>query len=621
MVALALLLILAIWLAIALILIAIGQLLLRILQGEPRLVDSFWTGLATSVAFLEAWHLLLPVTSAATLLLLIPAALGCLLARASVLRQLRNRPTIAGKPAFLYAVIVALLALRAVGPCTYYDTGLYGATAVRWTGAYPAVPGLANLHGRLGFDSAVVLCIAALGPSQWPDLGHHIFPGLIVAAIWASVLPAWCKAWRRSQLTPSDWFLAILMIPVANWTLRWPIVGTVTDVPASTAALLAIAILIERLTDPPAVGAADKGDPPARPAASGSRLVVVASLCSLAVAFKLSTAAIAGAAWTAGFLWILHHRRARNSDHRPRLWFVYLAIPAIVLVPWVFGNIMTSGYPFYPSTILPVHVDWLVPAAAARRDSDMIRSWARIPNVPLEKTAGWSWMGPWFVRSLATGVSFTRPIFISAAAIGCLVVFRVRRIGRRSDSGPWLWMLVPALVGLGFWFWAAPDPRFGESAIWATTGILATWVLSIIDGPGRRPFSRCVAIGIALVALTGLGPPMRLFRDQYKAIFTSRPLASLRVAPVSKQYTRSGLLVYVPVAPSKDDRTWGAPLPNTPYFNPDLALRNPADMRWGFTMTTPHPPTAPLQLGNPIPFQFPAVGDNAAAPPTSRTSP
>lgn len=44
-----------------------------------------------------------------------------------------------------------------------YDTGLYYAQAIHWIESFGVVPGLANLHIRLGFNSTLFLLAAFLG--------------------------------------------------------------------------------------------------------------------------------------------------------------------------------------------------------------------------------------------------------------------------------------------------------------------------------------------------------------------------------------------------------------------------------------------------------------------------
>src|SRR5688500_16524798 len=103
---------------------------------------------------------LICLTCAASWLSLIVPLAGWTLAATSgagigllVLPQTRERLRM---PAWGWAWLVgtAAVAYLAAGPPLVYDTGFYHAQAVRWINEYPAVPGLANLHGRLAFNSS-----------------------------------------------------------------------------------------------------------------------------------------------------------------------------------------------------------------------------------------------------------------------------------------------------------------------------------------------------------------------------------------------------------------------------------------------------------------------------------
>src|SRR5216684_9379490 len=59
----------ATWVLITVVLIGLGSVLLKLFEIEISLIDAFWMGLAISVAVLEIWNLLLPVTSSIALFL------------------------------------------------------------------------------------------------------------------------------------------------------------------------------------------------------------------------------------------------------------------------------------------------------------------------------------------------------------------------------------------------------------------------------------------------------------------------------------------------------------------------------------------------------------------------
>src|ERR1700682_1505185 len=149
------------WAVIALALIGLGSIILALFSEDFSLIDAFWMGLAISVGVLEIWNLVLPITVSVTMLLFGAGLLGLALNRSALRNSLRSTLQASRWLLLLGIAFALLLALRSCGPCEYYDTGLYGAPAVRWFQTYPAVPGLANLHGRLGPTPFVLFLLVA----------------------------------------------------------------------------------------------------------------------------------------------------------------------------------------------------------------------------------------------------------------------------------------------------------------------------------------------------------------------------------------------------------------------------------------------------------------------------
>ena len=560
--------ILVAWTAIALVLIGIGSVPLKLFANSCSLVDSFWVGLAVSVAFLELWNLLLPVSSVAGLVLVCAGLLGLLVNRAFLLARLKS----ASQPnRWLIASclgLAALIALRASGPCEHYDTGLYGASAVRWILTYPAVPGLANLHGRLGFNSSVFLCLAALRQGLWKDFEYHLFDGLLLAGIWFTILPACFRLARGLPNAPSDWFHCILAIPMFFWTTRAKIVGTLTDEPATIVCLVATGIVFDELHWKS--GATDRE-------AGLARLFVATSLYSLAVAFKESTLVFAALGWLIAF--VLAYSQARSEPHAPFPIAAILAVSVLIVVPWLARGIILSGYPFYPSTAFAFPLDWRVPFAAAHHDFAWVQSWGRIPDAPLSDTRGFAWLPVWLNRSLRNRSAFQVPLLIAAfgAAFG-IAAARVFRVREKLPSLSTGWLLIPSLAAIIFWSFAAPDPRFAQFAIWTLAGVIGAWGITAAGfrfGAGR---SNRVALA-ALFALLLWCQISVGWRESLQSISARNPIAPLPSVTVLPRQTQSSLTVYAPAA---GNQCWDAPLPCTPEFDPSLRLRDGQSIQHGF---------------------------------------
>jgi len=465
----------------------------------------------------------------------------------------------------LQITIVLFLALRATGPCSHYDTGLYGASAARWISTYPTVPGLANLYGRLGFNSSAYLCIAALDAGVWKGLSFHLFTGYLLAAMCFTILPSCARVAQRCPKSAADWVQCVLAIPLIFWVTRGQIVGVQTDEPATIASLVAAAILFEEL--------AKDGDHLQE--SPRGRLVVAAVLFSLAVTFKMSTIVFAAIAWclALGRLYLI------NQSARDRK--LYLAgavvLSTIILFPWCLRGIMLSGYPFYPATALGFPVDWKYPQPAASLDLAWVHSWGRNPEAQIADTQGYLWLPGWWHQAIRNRSAIQVPLVISLTGLAVAFVHRLRR--KRVSNSRWLLILVPSLAGVVFWFLASPDPRFGQFAIWATAGTLATWGIASVNGgvsPGRYVSTVLAGLlGLLLWCLISFG-----WKQPYQSMLTAKALLPLPKVSLSVRQTSSGLKVYLPL---QGNQCWDAPLPCTPYPDDTLRLRDRENMRWGFT--------------------------------------
>src|SRR6266403_6109782 len=79
----------ATWVVITAALIGLGSVLLKLFEIEISLIVAFWMGLAVSVAILEIWNLLLPVTGSATAVLSCFGVLGWITNRSVLWNRLR----------------------------------------------------------------------------------------------------------------------------------------------------------------------------------------------------------------------------------------------------------------------------------------------------------------------------------------------------------------------------------------------------------------------------------------------------------------------------------------------------------------------------------------------------
>jgi hypothetical protein len=552
-------LILVTWAVIGIVLVGVGSIALRVIGPEYGPCDAFWMGLCISVAILQLWSLLFAVTWAGSALVGCVGITGVMIHFSRLTGRLRN-----GLQELRGAVVAALaiglfIAVRTAGPCDYSDTGLYGAQAVRWAMTYPVVPGLANLHGRLGFNSSVFLCIAALNHGLWKGLAYHIFTGFLLLAACATMLPAWFRLVRGVALGPQDWFNCILAIPLLFWASRGVLVGTLTDEPAAIVCLIAAGMILGN-------GPGDHGRSP-------HESILAAILAALAVTFKLSTAVFALFLWCVAIslIWRLKDQAPPQKKYVA----IALAFSAMIAIPWCVRGSILSGYPIYPSTLLSLPVDWKQPGGLVNWYAAGIQSYARNPNASfLAETRGWAWVWPWAQRILRNRISFQVPAFLALSGATAVGIAKWR--GRNTVKGPWLRVTAASLAGMLFCLWAAPDPRFGQFAIWTTAGTLGAWGIAALGAESAGSVRTISAglLGLFVWCMMSFG-----WRPPYQQLLAAKPLMRLPDAALTSRSTLSGLRVHLP---TESDRCWDAPLPCTPYFDETVHLRDGQSLRDGF---------------------------------------
>jgi hypothetical protein len=543
------------------VLIGLGAISLTWLKLEVLPIEAFIVGLGISVATLEIYQLFRPVDLFVALLLFLVGSLEMARRTSMFHLFLLHIRSIGAFGMGCYFAMILSMATRSAGPCLHYDTGLYGASTVNWLITYPIVPGLANLHGRLGFNSSLFLWTAALYKGGLGTLSYRIMGGMVVAVAAAMILAAIGRL-LRGNLVPADLFLLILTVPLFSWIERDELVGTNTDLPSTIFCLLGAYFVFQTL--------------------SGTfvphnimrvRMVSACVLFSLAIVFKISTVIFAASSFVICVVILLS--MSDSVVERRQSIFASLILFTLIVIPWIFRGYILSGYPLYPNHWFGAAVNWRVPAESTKMVALGIRAWARTKHVPISQTYGWHWLRPWFEEVRSNRVNFAVPFLIALSGSALLLLSSVQK--RSPQLRQCLWLVVPSLGALTFWFLSAPDLRFGQTAIWGTAATVGSCgFFPIVEKGGVR--LKLLVVTILCLGLLSLNP-RSLWAASYRQVFKIHEFSPFPHCETKILLTRSGLEVRVPV---KGNQCWDAPLPCTPYFNNELELREQGDLQSGF---------------------------------------
>jgi hypothetical protein len=148
-----------------------------------------------------------------------------------------------------------------------------------------------------------------------------------------------------------------------------------------------------------------------------------------------------------------------------------------MILPYIIRNIISSGYPFFPSAIFNIlHVDWKLNATELHQLQHYITAYARFPVADYneaEKVLEMpysQWIPLWWKNTSLPD----QLLLITTAVLLLINLIRIKTVISRL-TWPYKTILAISLTGSIVWFIAAPAIRFG-------TGFLIPLVFCLFAG-------------------------------------------------------------------------------------------------------------------------------------------
>lgn len=316
----------------------------------------------------------------------------------------------------------------------HYDTALYHAQAIRWIEEYGVVPGLANLHFRLAYNSAF-LSLQALFSFVWlTGVSMHTVNGFIVVYMLSYAVISFGKNDKRKVLV-SD--LLKIAVPAYFFYISMYISSPNTDI---SALLLLFYICIKW---------SEFAEEEIKSALPYSFLCL---LCVYEITIKLSAAIFVCLTIYPAFLLIKNRQWKQIGSH--------IVAGIFVLIPYLIRNVMISGYLVYPYPEIDLfHVDWKMAEQIALEDRREIVAWARgNQDVSRYRDTISEWFPEWFMNIHI----LWRVLFAAAMIAAVILLFIVIEnvIWGKTDKSENILSIV-SIAGMFFWVFSAPLPRYG----------------------------------------------------------------------------------------------------------------------------------------------------------------
>jgi hypothetical protein len=518
-------------------------------RSNPSLPAFLLPGLFVATVFAETWSLfggLVPWANPA--LILMAAILAAVRWRtfANLVRESLLNTRWSSLILFLPCLFFAALNALTNGYC--HDTLLYHLAAVRWVADFGSVPGLANLHGRLGFNSALHPLAGLFGGPFGIAISSEFVNPVIVLCTCAVLLQS-IRLNRKEFFAQGSVYAGLMLPLILSQLFSQCLSSPQPDVAGVAVAILVTWHLREVIFETEAL-----------PEIEQSSFLRCLMASSLVVMLKLSYAALGLAAAALVTLMILIRRR--------RFMTIFLPVLLVLVfsVPWVCRGYITSGYPLYPSELGALHFDWTVPHEAASSDKKWVLSWARDPTRDADSVlANNDWFRPWLSTTLSDPLVLKSLVLGAAGLILSLISApgRWRMVSFRQCC----FLVTPILFSLVFWFLTAPDPRFAGATIWTLAADIAYLPFACFDSVKLlvRVLVTAAIAGFIGLELTAGTIRLATEHEQFPN-FVGGP------GELVSRLTYSGLAVWVPV---KGDLTgpWKIPAAPAYSFDPRLELR------------------------------------------------
>ena len=330
------------------------------------------------------------------------------------------------------------------GPITMDDTESYHIQMVKWINEYGTVPGIANLHERFGFNSSWFSSISFFLPFRSSYNLYTVLNGAL--SLWISAFLIWQVnpvLGIRRERTISSFIFAIIIIFLLM-LFCWPMIrgnAATANYDFITTSLMLILFI-----------------------KSFNKQVTPSSFEWIMWPVYLFTVRIINCPLLIlslyGFYMLI-----RKGDWKKVIVFVFLCF--FLIAPFVFRNVILSGYPFYPTTLFNIfNVDWKISSDIVKRLLDYIKYFNRV-NVTFmdinqtKQLRFPNWLSPWFQYLF----KYDKPVVI-IGMLGYLgnIIF-IKRFLKMFNANTKFFVFALFLQFI-LWIWIAPDPRF---CIWTTT--------------------------------------------------------------------------------------------------------------------------------------------------------
>lgn len=501
-------------------------------------------GFCFILLLLGFFHFFFPLNTVVLIVLLLISSFSILSLLWRIISKKRKFSRVPNLPLILVVVsscILTILFLNGTFNTLYvYDYGFYYLQILEWYKEYPLVVGLANIHGRLGFNNSSFLLFPIFEDlnliaqdSNWVNTGLGLFT--VFFSFWNLY-----KAISKKEYSISKIFLGFIWLPICIYLFSNSGKSLVSISPDNYVFFLQL-ILTGILLSFRKISEYE----------FKKKFFLVLLLSSTLFTIKLSGGLFGIGAVLLLFVFTL--RRFKLKELIKYSWFwVSISIASFIVLVTLIRSFLLSGYPFYPSGILDINPKWSVTQEVVENEVCFVRSWARDRSKNcVNYIQEWEWFNPWFTRLTEETVW---PYLMLGSLL--LMMFSIsKKIFNMVDILGIHLILISSTL---YWFILAPDPRFALGIFWSF--ILLNGSMIISKYKSIVLYSIFMDLIIFVVLLSNIS---------IEKIDSENLSKSIEKRNYEQEYeiTDSNIKIY---KPSRGVECWSQELTCTPYFDSRL---------------------------------------------------
>ena len=507
----------------------------------------FWFGFTIVIGLLQALSFVVPINNKVFIILSLLAILSAIFnfkkVWASVNSAFKSFATPRGFLSFLAVCFILLMVSYAANKeVLHSDTFIYHFNGVKWAREYPAVPGLANLHSRLGFNSSFFLFAALTETGFSSGQSSHIALSFLFVACmihWFFVITN-----PRELMSKRIFCMVTSVFLILHIVSQIDITSLSTDYPMAIMLLVFCLVLIDKIDH---------------------KILLLLPVSAVAFAFKLSgmlTVAF-GLIILSGYIFRLGYGKKDRAVRKLQLrsLIVSLMLLGFIVLGFIARNAIVSGWLIFPFPYGNLHLPWSVPKPYVLDLLAWVKSYPLVPGgasptVISEHDFMW-----WFTRWAGNFKRlFEFDLFAGSVLILLWTVFQITSFSKFFYSRlNLLFLVLFSVLNILFWFISAPEVRFGSIFFFI---FFASSIVLLYETSRYKSILKILIFMLFLHQIVYRLPSYNIDRGPRFFTFAyTRPL-ELKRTVASPPGEKPEFYIYMP---AKGDACGNSPLPCTPY--------------------------------------------------------